>query len=404
MKSSRVVCVHIGARAHYLLPKALHVKKNLIVLVTDTWIASPVIQKLLHNVPLRLVQSFAHRYSPAIPKLIVCSSGLYFAWMEISLRLFYANGWLRIIARNNLFQNWANHILRKQKTYTAVLGISYTSVKVFQTAKKNGKRTILYQMDPALGEERIVYQLIEENKEKYPTSWEKAPELYWQHWKEECSLADCIMVNSDWSRKALIQEGIEAEKIHIVPLPFELGDAHLEFNRTYPQRFQAQRPLICLFLGTLTLRKGIHLVLDAAQRMKNEHIEFILVGNSELEVDWKAYPNVSYKGVCSRAETEYWYKQADVFLFPTFSDGFGLTQLEAMAWKLPVIASTNCGAVVQQAVNGMILTECTTEQLVLLLQNCLNEPTLLKELSVHCQDRVSEFSVNRFAEQLAELL
>ena len=49
------------------------------------------------------------------------------------------------------------------------------------------------------------------------------------------------------------------------------------------------------------------------------------------------------------------YREADVFLFPTLSDGFGLTQLEAQAWRLPVIASRFCGDVVQDGVNGLLL-------------------------------------------------
>ncbi len=58
-----------------------------------------------------------------------------------------------------------------------------------------------------------------------------------------------------------------------------------------------------------------------------------------------------------RIEVDKYYKDADVFIFPTFSDGFGLTQLEAQSWKLPVIASRHCGEVVRDGVNGVILEE-----------------------------------------------
>ena len=51
------------------------------------------------------------------------------------------------------------------------------------------------------------------------------------------------------------------------------------------------------------------------------------------------------------------YKEADVFILPTLSDGFGLTQLEAQSWKLPVIASRHCGEVVRDGENGVVLEE-----------------------------------------------
>ena len=404
MKPSKVICIHIGARAHYLLPKALHRKNNMALLLTDTWVASAMIRKLLLAIPLRLVQSFAYRYSEAISKTSVCSAGIYFACMEIYIRVFYKNDWSRIIARNRLFQAWAKQQLLNQQTYTTVLGISYTSLEVFKIAQEKRKKTILYQMDPGLEEERIVSNLISENQQNYPTSWTKAPKSYWLEWKEECTLADTILVNSDWSKKALMVESIPEEKIQVIPLPFELESQHRAFTRTYPQDFNDERPLVCLFLGTLTLRKGIHIVLEAAKNVIDRPIKFILVGNNELNIDWSLYPNVSYKGVCSRAETEIWYKQSDVFLFPTFSDGFGLTQLEALAWQLPVIASNNCGEVIQDGINGLIMQECMPEVLTEKLENCLKNPSLLKKLSEHCQDRVLEFSIDQFSEKLSLLL
>jgi glycosyltransferase involved in cell wall biosynthesis len=217
-------------------------------------------------------------------------------------------------------------------------------------------------------------------------------------------LADVIMVNSEWSRKALLLEGIAAQKIHIVPLPFELEHQHMIFNRTYPVQFTEERPLVCLFLGTLTLRKGIHIVLETAKHTQGRPIEFILVGTNELNIDWSLYPNVSYKGVCSRADTEVWYKQADVFLFPTLSDGFGLTQLEAMAWQLPVVASMYCGEVVTDGINGLILEECSELYLTITLENCLKNPAVLEKLSAQCLDTVRQFSIDRFSEELSILI
>ncbi len=56
---------------------------------------------------------------------------------------------------------------------------------------------------------------------------------------------------------------------------------------------------------------------------------------------------------------ESYYRDADVFILPTLSDGFGLTQLEAQAWKLPVIASRYCGEVVRDGFNGVVIEEVT---------------------------------------------
>ena len=66
-----------------------------------------------------------------------------------------------------------------------------------------------------------------------------------------------------------------------------------------------------------------------------------------VPADLRDHPQVRWAGTVSREDTARYYRDADVFLFPTYSDGFGLTQLEAQAWKLPIIASVFCGAVVE---------------------------------------------------------
>ena len=91
--------------------------------------------------------------------------------------------------------------------------------------------------------------------------------------------------------------------------------------------------------------------------------------------------NVRWFGPVSRDATTGFYREADVFVFPTFSDGFGLTQLEAQACRLPVIASRNCGEVVRDGVNGLLLPEVTAEAIEAAFRRCLAAPDMLAQFS-----------------------
>lgn len=88
-----------------------------------------------------------------------------------------------------------------------------------------------------------------------------------------------------------------------------------------------------------------------------------------------------------------------MFLFPTLSDGFGLTQLEAQAWQLPIIASRFCGEVVKDQVNGVILSTVTAEAIAAVLQNWIKHPELLLALSRQSDD-LSDFGLLRLQERL----
>lgn len=402
MQKPRVICLHIGARAHYLIPRALQGAGKLHALITDTWLKQSWSRKLFSKIHQTALQSLAGRYHADIPSNKVYSFGLRFLLFEFILRMKYIYSWRSTLLRDQKFEHLA---LQKMKTIDdahVVLGISYTSLQCFEYAKQKGMKIVLFQIDPGFDEEELVSALIQQHPSN--TTWERAPMSYWEQWRKECALADHIFVNSNWSKKGLVHQGIEASKIGIIPLPFLIESKHIQFQRSYLNCFSKERPLRCLFLGTLSLRKGIHVVLDAAKQLRNLPIEFIFVGRNELNEAELDASNIRYKGIVTREQTDVEYQQADVFLFPTFSDGFGLTQLEAMAWKLPVISTPFCGAVVDDGKNGWIMEHVDATALISILHQIITEPLILQTYSTRCIERVKEFNLKRFTSELDELV
>jgi glycosyltransferase involved in cell wall biosynthesis len=92
-------------------------------------------------------------------------------------------------------------------------------------------------------------------------------------------------------------------------------------------------------------------------------------------------PRVKWIGPVSRNTTKEYYRAADVFLFPTVSDGFGMTQVEARAWKLPVIASPCCAAVIKHDVNGLVVQELSGQSLADAIRSFIAHPARLLELA-----------------------
>jgi glycosyltransferase involved in cell wall biosynthesis len=84
-----------------------------------------------------------------------------------------------------------------------------------------------------------------------------------------------------------------------------------------------------------------------------------------------------------KATAEALYRESDVFLFPTLSDGFGLTQLEALGHGLPVIASRNCGAVVAHGVSGLVLSEVSPEVIADAIMQLVRDRDLLGKLKAN---------------------
>ena len=395
------ICCQIGAREHYTIPRALHQQGKLSHLITDAWV-NP-------SSPLKIItqSGLKERFHPDLAAVEVYGFNTSLIHFEITQKLQQNFGWTKIIARNSWFQKQVIKKLTKLTTKFSdppiIFSYSYAALEIFKFAKKQGWRTILGQIDPGLWEEKIVLQ----ESEKYPQyrgNWQPAPVEYWQKWQEECELADDIVINSEWSQKLLQKAGVAVKKLQLIPLVYTPPQTANQFTRIYPKSFSQERPLKVLFLGQVILRKGIAAVLDAVELLAGYPIEFWIVGNQYIDIPphFQNHSQIHWIGQVNRSETAKYYQLADVFLFPTLSDGFGLTQLEAQAWQLPIIASKNCGKVVADSVNGWLLPEVSGQAIANILKSCLDIPQQLGILAKN-SEITHKFTVENLAEQLIKL-
>jgi glycosyltransferase involved in cell wall biosynthesis len=111
---------------------------------------------------------------------------------------------------------------------------------------------------------------------------------------------------------------------------------------------------------------------------------------------------MKWLGPVTRNQAAEFYRDADVFILPALSDGFAITQLEAQAHGLPVIALKNCGKVVENGVNGSILDEPSAACIAHAVRDCIANPDRLERLA--SASRVQdEFTIQALARELQHL-
>jgi glycosyltransferase involved in cell wall biosynthesis len=340
-----------------------------------------------------------------------------FTWSSILFEtLARARGlsvWPSIIARNRWFQrkvvNALSSDLGPQTSDSPILlSYSYAALEPFRYAKARGWKTLLVQIDPGPEEEKIVAGEVARVPE-LAGEWHPAPPEYWSNWREECKLADWIVVNSEWSREGLIRAGVPGKKISIIPLAYEteVGNERLtepRLQRRYPERFTEERPLRVLFLGLVNLRKGVARLLEAARILCNEPVEFWVVGPVEIAnaAGIRDTKSMKWFGPATRKQAAEFYRHADVFILPTLSDGFAITQLEAQAHGLPAITSKFCGKVVEDGINGIILEEPSAACIAHAVRECILNPGRLEELA-SASSVPDKFTIQALAHQMQDL-
>ncbi|MEI8287857.1 MAG: glycosyltransferase family 4 protein [Verrucomicrobiota bacterium] len=264
-------------------------------------------------------------------------------------------------------------------------------------------------------------------------------DAYFQRREAEWKLADRIIVNSRWSLDALVQQGVPPSKIEILPLAYEINAETLKHRNTetppsahchlpsspsgpaltsdlrpltsvFPSQVSgfsvsAFPPLRVLWLGQVNLRKGIQYLVAAANLLQDAPVYFDVVGPIGIagKAVKSAPPNVRFHGPVSRDRAAEWYGRSDVFVLPTISDGFAITQIEAMAHGLPVIATPNCGAVVADGVDGCIVPARDADALAEAIRRYLADRKRLQTQSAAARDKSRQFSLAMLSDNLVKL-
>jgi glycosyltransferase involved in cell wall biosynthesis len=119
-----------------------------------------------------------------------------------------------------------------------------------------------------------------------------------------------------------------------------------------PQAEHAPKTPILLYVGRVAVEKNIPAFLECACPGE----KWVVGDGPELESYRKKYPRVKFLGQKKGAELADCYRRADVMVFPSRTDTFGLVMIESMACGTPVAAFPVQGPVdvVKQGVNGIL--------------------------------------------------
>ncbi len=379
------VCCQLGAREHYAVPRALHRHGRLANLMTDAWVKPASVLRLIPGSQLRRL---TERYHPELAETAVSDFTSSLAAHEVWWRLTGRKHWDLFEARNDWFQRNAADAVGDLEQHNGVRQMlfahSYAALEIFKRAKPRGWTLVLGQIDPGEEHFRIVTRAALEAPEYGPPPI-APPSRYFDRWREECALADRIVVNSEWSRSCLERAGIPAAKLTVVPLAFESAGngATAPAVHQYPEAFTTARPLRLLFVGQVAIAKGIKALLDATTLLTDVPFELTLVGETAMRVpaEYREHRALRWVGPLSRSEVMTRYQQADALVFPSLSDGFGMAQIEAQGWRLPIIASRSCGQVVHHGVNGLLLDQVTPQAIAGAITTIAGDPPLLARFS-----------------------
>lgn len=173
-------------------------------------------------------------------------------------------------------------------------------------------------------------------------------------------------------------------------------------HRHAQKEVDPQAALQFLYVGALSERKGVLPLLRAWRIFseRNATVELLLVGDGPLRGKIESYcaehniTNVTMFGHLPYDETKQVYRGADVFVFPTLEDVFGLVVTEAMAFGLPVLTTVYTGAreLVRDGENGYVFDPLDEQAIVNSLENMVERRSNLGKMGQISREIISGYT------------
>lgn len=228
--------------------------------------------------------------------------------------------------------------------------------------------------------------------------------------------ADAFVSNSNAGKKYLMEVlNVPEDKIftrtYLVP---DAGALLKQLDQTQPPSLQLKRPIF-LYVGRITARKGIKTLLEACALLKSQgYVDYslLIVGKGDQREELEAFikerdfeEQVIWAGWVEYGNLGSYFQQADVFVFPTFEDVWGMVVPEAMVFGKPVLCSNGAASceLIVSGENGYIFDPSSAKELADKMQIFIDRPDLIESMGERSRQIISQKTPETAAKAYVEV-
>lgn len=203
--------------------------------------------------------------------------------------------------------------------------------------------------------------------------------------------------NTDPDRIVVVPNGVNIEQFRRLRATVDRRSLRIKYN-------VSENECLLLFVGNEFDRKGLQTIIQSLSQLRRKDVRLLVVGSDharpyiELARKLKVEDRLTFVGRSENPET--FFAIADIFVFPTLYEPYGLVILEAMAAGLPVITSSMAGAVEGLVNNehGLYMDDpSSTEELAAMLERLIDDPSLRGKIGDAGQVAVQQLSWDAIA-------
>jgi len=232
---------------------------------------------------------------------------------------------------------------------------------------------------------------------------------------------DAIETPGEDGKAFAMRYGAPAERIFLATHTVDITSIDAATSVVRPERVALRRELglkgtTFLYVGRLWWGKGVNYLLDAFEHIQHqcaEPVSLLLVGDGPEEARLRqtcaerGIHNVVFAGFQQKSDLPRYYALADVFVFPTLGDPYGLVVDEAMACGLPVISTSSAGEIrarIEEGHNGYIVPPEDVSALVESMLQLARYSDLRECMGAASADKVQGHTPEKWAEDFERIV
>jgi glycosyltransferase involved in cell wall biosynthesis len=223
--------------------------------------------------------------------------------------------------------------------------------------------------------------------------------------------ADAYLLLGEIFNRKLISLGVRPKLVFYMPTI-----ADNSFLTSPPSSTPSPDVLKVLFIGGFVPSKGIDIVINSFRKLREygqkQRFELILAGDGPDLHKWKQFideegiENVTFTGYVSGEAKHNVLCQADILLFPSYSEGLPCAIMEAMLYGLAIVTRP-VGAIpywVKHNVNGFLSESTDPEVFADGIQFLASKPDLLEAMSqTNTETAINNFTPDRIRDRLLNI-